>query len=632
MWHIDAEIITLLFLLAIITDSLKTAASQELKDKVLRVISFATVFTIVCDIAASVALMQFAVVPSWYLHSSLILYFISTVLICVLWFYYCCAVVQKTFAVRPLLYPLAAVPFLVFCVIALTNPLTSWLYKVNEGNVYSRGKYFFVFFAMFYGYCLLSIIYTIRHFKDVEKRTSYIMLSFPIIAGIACYLQQILPGYLLVGAGFTLVLSTAYMHLQKLKITRDNLTGLENRFAFMRAVEGLEKSKETGFVLSISIDDFRTFNASFGRDTGDALLKSMSTYLSDVTPKCHLFRYSDSFSLILNETSEEKVFMLAHAIVKKLSSPYYLCGVGYAISVSLSIVHYPLIKDAQSLSLMDAIDYTLLEAKKRGGGQVVLYSDALVNQNLRLQKIKSSLENAIQNQGFELCFQPIFDKAENAYNGAEALLRLYDDNLGFVEPQEFVPVAEHSGQIIQTTYKLLDKVCTILSRNKNTFPENFSISINFSVLQFMQQDSLLKVKSILSKHNILPNQIKIEISNNNYNTFNSILNKVTEFSDYGFEIYLDDFADNNSDLSNITKLPFSAVKLSTASTEALAPCRENFDALSQLLAVTGKKIIAQCVDTDLHSQMIQSVKCDKIQGYNNKTPMNETQLIGLFAQ
>ncbi|MEG1849403.1 MAG: diguanylate cyclase, partial [Oscillospiraceae bacterium] len=500
MWHVDAEIIALLFMTVIIIDVIATSMSRTLKDQMFRMLSFVTYLAIAIDIYSSAAMMEIDRFSWWAIEGSLLLYFIFTPMLSVLWHLYAISVVNKASKKLYRIFFASAIPFLLYLPLVASNPVTGLIFGLSPAKVYVRGPLFNLLFVLFYGYGLATLLYALMKFKTIERTTAVILTIFPLIAGAGVLLQQLWPGYLVTGSAFTLVLLITYLFLQNRKRTRDSLTGLYNRLAFSDAVDRLSKREERGFVMAVALDDFKLFNQTFGQGTGDELLKEIGESLVSLSPVKTCYRYGgDIFTLILRKRTAQEVNALAADILRQLKQFSTAANVGCTVSACLGIVEYPCVSDNKSHSIVSALDFAIYQAKKRGKGQIAFYDEELIGQLQRKRDLAEALERAIAEKSFEVYLQPIYHMKRRAFTYGEALLRLRDPVLGPISPAEFIPIAEETGKIVEITYLVLETVCAFLNDHRDTLRDEIAVSVNFSMVQFMQRDMTQRVLEILDR-------------------------------------------------------------------------------------------------------------------------------------
>ncbi|MEG2086259.1 MAG: bifunctional diguanylate cyclase/phosphodiesterase [Clostridia bacterium] len=619
-------------MIVIMFDIFKTGTLKTLRDKLFGALAIFTVLAIASDIISSYA-MNNPTRLSWaFTEYSLIIYFILTPLLSMLWHMYATSVVYKPTKKRNLAFKITTIPYILYVLICLSNPLTNWMFSLAGDNTYGRGVLFNILYILFYGYSVATIILACCNYKKTERTTSIVLTIFPIITGVSVVLQETLKGYLIFGAAFTLVLLITYLFLQNRKATRDSLTGIDNRNSFSSTIERLSLSNEHGFILIVALDDFKLFNQTFGQKNGDKLLCTVSEYLISISPNRTAYRYGgDIFTLILKKATEKEASDLAHLVLDRFEQPFIVDGANYSASVCLGVVEYPGKSLDKNQSIISALDFALYQAKRRGKGQLAFFNEELVRKFKRKNEISEAIKRAIENKSFEVYLQPIYHTELKRFAFAEALLRLNDEKLGSISPAEFIPVAEESGQIVGITYFVLEKVCEFLKSNEDVLKNNISISVNFSIVQFMQNNMVEKIKSIIESYNVKPNLIKIEITESVIaDSLSDIKLAMEQLNDFGINFALDDYGQGYSNISYLINLPFTFVKLDKSIIDNIVKDNIVISALIPMFKRLKKIIISEGVEQKEQADILCELSCDAIQGYYYARPMPMNQAINLF--
>ncbi|MEG1811345.1 MAG: EAL domain-containing protein [Clostridia bacterium] len=632
MWHIDAEIISLAFMLVIMADIIKTNTVKVLKDKLFVAIAAVTICAIISDIISSAAMVSYHTASWWFTQITLLLYFVLTPMLSMLWQLYAIAVVNRAARIKTSYLLINVIPYIAYLMVVLSNPYTGWMFQLSAVNEYARGALFNVIFIVFYGYSLATLILACVNFKKTERTTSIVLSTFPIIAGLGVIMQELWSGYLITGSAFTLILLITYMFLQNRKATRDNLTGLNNRMSFSIAVERLTKGREHGYILVAALDDFKLFNQIFGQKTGDMLLCKIAEYFISISPSKTAYRYGgDIFTLILRRADEQAALKLANTIMDRFKESFYIENIEYTVSTCLGVVEYQDKATDKNDSIISAMDFAIYQAKKRERGQITFFNEALVNQFKRRHEIVSALTSAIENQSFEVYIQPIYHIEKRQFLFGEALLRLNDPALGNIPAAEFVPIAEETGQIVEITYCVLEKVCAFLKENRKIMQDKVSISVNFSVIQFMQNDMVEKVKTIIENYGVSPKLIKIEITESIIaDSFDDIKTAMKGLNEYGITFALDDYGQGYSNISYLINLPFTFVKLDKSIIDNVVADSTFISALIPMFKSLNKTIISEGVEEKAQADILTKLSCDAIQGYYFARPMPMGESLALF--
>ncbi|MEG0442295.1 MAG: EAL domain-containing protein, partial [Oscillospiraceae bacterium] len=273
------------------------------------------------------------------------------------------------------------------------------------------------------------------------------------------------------------------------------------------------KKGDRGFVLTASLDDFKFFNQTFGQKNGDMLLQKVAEYFVSVSPDKTAYRYGgDTFALILKKANKAETEALAEEIRARFREPISMENTDYSISACLGVVEYPYTSQRENWTVISAMDFAIFQAKKLGKGQLTFFDEALMYQFERKHQISDAIIRAMELESFEVYIQPIYHLREKRFLFSEALLRLHDPVLGDISPAEFIPIAEETGQIVELTYFVLERVCAFLKDNRAILRDEVSVSVNFSVIQFMQSNMVERVEEIVRRYGIPARLVKIEVT------------------------------------------------------------------------------------------------------------------------
>ncbi|MEG0755778.1 MAG: EAL domain-containing protein [Oscillospiraceae bacterium] len=632
VWHVDAEIICFLFMLVIMIDVMKSNAVRTQRDKVFITLAFVTIAAIFVDALSSAAMMRPDTAPWWLTQGSLMAYFIFMPLLSVLWQVYAIVVVEKE-SPRQKKHVLCTLLLMIpYILLVFSNPATGLLFELTAESVYSRGILFPVTYLLFYGYSLATLVLAVVNFRRIERVTSVVLMVFPVIAGTGILLQQLFYGYLVMGAAFSIVLLITYLFLQNRKATRDGLTGVNNRRSFTAAIDKISKKGDRGFVLTASLDDFKFFNQTFGQKNGDMLLQKVAEYFVSVSPDKTAYRYGgDTFALILKKANKAETEALAEEIRARFREPISMENTDYSISACLGVVEYPYTSQRENWTVISAMDFAIFQAKKLGKGQLTFFDEALMYQFERKHQISDAITRAMELESFEVYIQPIYHLREKRFLFSEALLRLHDPVLGDISPAEFIPIAEETGQIVELTYFVLERVCAFLKDNRAILRDEVSVSVNFSVIQFMQSNMVERVEEIVRRYDIPARLVKIEVTESVVvDSFEDLQEAMERLGHFGMTFALDDYGQGYSNISYLINLPFKIVKLDKSVIDHIATDSTIISALIPMFRRLGKTIVAEGVEDKEQSDVLEKLHCDTIQGFYYARPMQMGKALDSF--
>lgn len=413
--------------------------------------------------------------------------------------------------------------------------------------------------------------------------------------------------------------------------SHDSLTNLYNRREFEelldKSIASCSRIKNSLALLLIDLDNFKLTNDSFGHIHGDELLKQFSGRLDSLSRKGDILSRvgGDEFTLIsLNLKSPSSARQLAERILNELNSPYPIKGKLITVTVSIGIAIFP-DDGANSEDLFRKADLAMYKAKRCGKNTYHFYTEQLSYLQHRESEIESHLRKALQNDEFELNYQPKFNLINKEIVGAEVLLRWYSETLGHVSPNEFIPVAESTGLIIDMGLWIIQKACEQIVIWNKQYSKKLSFSINISPIQLANNQFLKTLKSILSDTQFPTAYMELEITESllmgNNDDVNAVLNGI---SSLGIKLSLDDFGKGYSSLSRLKMLPIDTLKIDKDFISDIRNEKDkvvSVDIIIKLAKELGMSIVAEGIETAQQLKYLIAKKCYIGQGFLLSKPL-----------
>ena len=264
---------------------------------------------------------------------------------------------------------------------------------------------------------------------------------------------------------------------------------------------------------------------------------------------------------------------------------------------------------------MKNTDLALYEAKKAGRNRYRLYEPNM-GRHLRLsRRLEADLKEALRNHQLSLYYQPLVNSSDRKISGFEALMRWHHPERGMISPAEFIPIAERIGEIRSLgTWAVREAIGTA-----QRWPGRPKVAINFSPVQFYNDDVCGLVRDAIKQSGISPNQLELEITEGVLlrNTAEVIL-KLEELKDLGVSITLDDFGTGYSSLSYLWRFPFDKIKIDQSFVSALgsgAGVEEIVRSILLLAQSLNAKTVAEGVETEDQAKFLSDLGCDQLQGF-----------------
>ncbi len=404
----------------------------------------------------------------------------------------------------------------------------------------------------------------------------------------------------------------------------DALTDLPNR----NAAKQLHGSRAVGSVALIDIDGFRFINEVYGYGRGDMVIKTLADRLRSL-PELRCARYGADEFLVLFDGDISQEHELFDEVIRLTHEPIQADDQAIEISCSAGIV----VRDGdQTLEeLMTDADLALYEARESSGrSRYAYYSPQMRKKIDGKRQVISSLDRAIAEESFRVVYQPQIDLATGKLHGFEALCRFKDD---LYYPNEFIPVAEGVGLIIQVDRIVTKKAVEQMRVWRDAGFEVPSLSINYSPTQLKDTEYCAWLKGLLDEAQIPANLIKLEVTESGSFDGKRAQQFFSEVHETGMQLALDDYGTGYSTLSAVSDYPMDYIKLDKSVNDShLQPGSEHYlESLVSFIHGLGKRVVAEGVEDLVQIELAKKLEIDYIQGYYYSPPLDaaaaETWLI-----
>ncbi|KNY30406.1 bifunctional diguanylate cyclase/phosphodiesterase [Pseudobacteroides cellulosolvens] len=419
----------------------------------------------------------------------------------------------------------------------------------------------------------------------------------------------------------------------------DLLTGLPNKLVLKehtgKAVEDAIKSGNSGVLVLIDIDNFKLLNDSFGHYYGDLLLVELSNMLISIFDStCMVSRTGgDEFAVLIPKVSSDSLIKeYIDKIMAAFSKTFNVDGNIFYITASMGIALFP--DESKDFdTLLKNADTAMNYAKKMGKPNYKIYTKTLNDEIMEKVRLASSLRKALENNEFQLYYQPQYITRTREICGFEALLRWNSPEYGFVMPGRFISLAEENGFIIPLGDWVLKQACLFKMRLKNEVINCLNISVNISIVQLMQEDFVEKVLCIVNETGLDPEFLEIELTESVLiQSIDENLIKLKRLRENGVKISLDDFGKGFSSLSYLKNLPVNTLKIDKEFVDDIGLGTDITDSIVHIGQKMGLKVIAEGVETDVQYQHLINTNCDMVQGYYLGRPVPEDDAIKMIVQ
>lgn len=434
-------------------------------------------------------------------------------------------------------------------------------------------------------------------------------------------------------------LQNNYHNIEKLAYT-DALTGLYNRMAFFKYTTEILSDSPGGLknhaVIFIDLDGFKSINDTLGHDYGDMLLKAVSSKLASFINEDDILARNggDEFVIFKRQiTDREALEDFLTTLVSIATHPFVLNDETVHITLSAGVALFP--QNGLSLSeLMKNADIAMYSSKNTGKNSYTFFSSSMEDEINRRNDLVDILRDAIENKDIYLLYQPQADISTGEIIGCEALMRLNSPIVGFVSPDEFIPVAEECGLIDELGEWALFEACSFNQRLVDAGFKPLQISVNVSTAQ-LRGDRLIRAIEALPEKTSMPlKYLEIELTESVLmKNFEHNLTLINRMKELGIQIALDDFGTGYSSFSYLTRIPINTLKIDKSFIAGI--CENENDTyiagtIIRLAHQLGITVIAEGVETIEQLKILQEQMCDILQGYFFSRAISEEDFIELL--
>ena len=411
----------------------------------------------------------------------------------------------------------------------------------------------------------------------------------------------------------------------------DDLTELPNRALFINRLESSLNRRKRGVkdhfaVAFIDLDGFGSLNEGLGHDFGDKMLTEVAARIAmTVRPDDTISRFSgDIFAVLLDPVdSAAGAIQASQRIQRAIEVPFDVHGSTLNISASVGIVLSQDMYSSADEMVRDA-DTALHRAKTDAKGSYVIFNKAMYQTALRFIERKSSLQQAMLDEAFEVHYQPIVDVKTEKLVSMEALVRWTHPEEGMISPTEFIPIAEQTGLILPLGEFVLRSVCKQISCWDSKGFNGFRVAVNLSARQFENNVPDL-VGGIIRDIGISPDSLALEITEGiAMKNVDQNIRMLEELRDLGLSISIDDFGTGYSSLAYLKRFPLNTLKIDRSFIQDITTNEDDREITKAIIAMGQNlrlKVLAEGVETFSQMEILRDSGCDYIQGYYYSRPL-----------
>ena len=535
----------------------------------------------------------------------------------------------------PLHYIRVLLPYSIAILLILSTSFTNWIFYFDENGNYRRGNLQFLLYAIAIYYMIAAIIQVIVHRATMSKTQKVIVLVFTSSAFLAILLQHAIPNLMIIHLAIAVSAVLMYLTLQNPENYYNQQFGIFNRMAFHEMFHTYTQKGKPFFILGIQVNGLSFINETHGVGAGNILLYQVSEFLQEASGNNYVFHLSGTKFLVmkpykLNSSPE----LLVPLIQQRFKNAFWINGIKCTPNVSLCQLKC----ESNQVSLEDALDmitYSLQEASNNANDSVVVATDEILENGRKESRLLQLMKKALLEDKFEVYYQPIYSVRDKRFTMAEALIRLKDDNDAFISPDEFIPLAEKNGLILDIGEYVFREVCRFTTTEQLTKYGLKSVDVNLSAVQCMQRQLHAKLTEIMDEYGVDYHFISLEITETAAVMSSDTLRlNMNELIEKGINFSLDDYGTGFSNMATIIEYPFHTIKIDKSLVWSAMEKPKSMCALKHSIHMVkdmNMELVAEGVETLEQTNMLKDMGCDYFQGYYYSKPLPGKEFIKLLA-
>lgn len=518
-------------------------------------------------------------------------------------------------------------PTAVTTVLFILNPFTHGIFYYDENYVYTHGPHIYWLYASAIFYMLVCIFLIIKNSSTIMKNKKIALILMFASAMVSIGLQIVFPDLLVEMFVQGLAMLGVLFTIEDEDEILSSVMNVYSRKAFL--MEGMVSINNNipCTVVSIKFKNLKSYTELLGVIKINQVLKNVALWLDSIAKNSVYDCENGTFAIVFNNKKQKNKENLIEEIRNKLSEDWIYDDIRIPFVTHMSIIEVP--KDADTIERLVAMVDT--EYVCSDNERVTIIRDDRLHMFQRENMVTTAIQRALNNKTFKVYYQPIWDKVTGRIHSAEALLRLFDDELGFVPPDEFIPIAEKNGTIISIGEFVFEEVCRMFSEEKiEQYGIDF-VELNLSTVQCMQNNLAQRFKEMLDKYNVKAKQINLEITESAaVNSPEMFINTMNELKEMGFTFSMDDYGTGYSNYSYMFDLDFDIIKLDKS---ILWGAEKNHKAdiilknSVRMIKEMGHDIVIEGVETEDQKRYVTNLGCDYCQGYYFSKPVDKETFI-----
>lgn len=520
-------------------------------------------------------------------------------------------------------------PAAVMAILVITNLGHGLLFTIDNQCVYIHGVGYMWMFYYVFVYVVLAAINSFIHYKEIGWRKIGVICEFLLVASVCVTIQALNSELLMTGFGVALGISILFLTIHNPYGDMDNLTGALDKQYFEKWIREKIKREKNLNLITIDVFQLKQINKLWGTKIGDKLLIQVSKELQRISDATHVFRLgSKRFVIVLESLVEyekareslkiffEKDFQIDR---ESITFPAIICGI-------MDVQNWK-----ETDKLMAYIEYLVAMVPKTEG-PILIQGDEKTFQGFSYeQEVERFLDTAIEEDLFEVYYQPVFDIETGKFVTLEALSRLRHPALGNISPDVFIGIAERNGKITQIGQLQFRKICRFMKEHSELRAFIRNVKFNLSPSELMKTGYSRMLMDTIEEFDLPFSFFQFEITETVATEYSEMLYQtVMDFVNVGIGLCLDDFGAGYANLDTVLKLPFACIKIDRSLLHGICENEQSARFYKNIVSIMqnmGYYVVAEGVETEQEVNLLTGWNVNMIQGFYYSRPLCEQDLL-----
>lgn len=529
------------------------------------------------------------------------------------------------------------IPVLTIIIISVTAPFNRVFYYFDESNMYIRGDYFPVIYLCSAVYALYALYYIVKNIPLVGYRKSMSLASCGVFSLIAILIQYNNPHLVVDILGFSLSILYIILYI-------DNPGDkIESGSLLMRYRVYIEDLRIAFFTLKpidiihIDVVNHHAVEEMLSYNNYIELVKTFSDSLREVNNEgkyegslYHL--KNGKYRVILNGNDRARTEKMAQDVIALMKKEMSINEMKFFADVAVYVTQCP--KDFNLID--DLLNFGKVAPQYGRSGEIVFTEDILASKDYLLNRnVDKTIEQGILNNKFEVFYQPVYSTRYKTILGAEALIRLRDEDGNIIEPDSFIEAAEQNGSIFELGEIVFRDVFSFIASKDFKNSGMSMISINLSTIQCLQKNISEQVLKLIDEYKISSDKVIFEIKESLASDNQSVFsNNIKELQEAGITFAIDNFGTGYSNITTLSSLPVFAIKLDRKFTNIgdNPKHKEILESNIEMIKGLKKIIVAVGVENEEMAKQFTDYGCQLLQGRYYGMPMSREQLMDYLKE